>query len=229
MEDRKQVKSKKRVAEHGEVFTNQREIDAMMNLISCETNRLESRFLEPACGDGNFLIEILKRKMEIVNNKSKDTFEWKRNSAVVFSSIYGIELLDDNAEECRCRLFDFFYNNYYRKKIKVVDDRFLKVIRFFLKTNILCGDALSLRAKDDSPLIFAERGWVGEKVQRRDFALSGLINDSKQSYIDESKKNNNNGQMSLFESAPEVDFENAGLIKERKYKLIYFFELGDYL
>lgn len=101
MTEKKQVKSKQRVADHGEVFTNEREINAMLDLVSCETERLESRFLEPACGDGNFLVEILRRKMKIVSNKSRNDFDWKRNSAVVFSSIYGVELLADNANECR--------------------------------------------------------------------------------------------------------------------------------
>ena len=90
----------------------------MLDLVSCETERLESRFLEPACGDGNFLVEILRRKMKIVSNKSRNDFDWKRNSAGVFSSMYGVELLADNANECRKRLFGVFYEEYLRNVTK---------------------------------------------------------------------------------------------------------------
>ena len=61
----KQIKSKQRVADHGEVFTDEKEVGAMCDLVIEETQRIDSRFLEPACGDGNFLIEILKRKLNI--------------------------------------------------------------------------------------------------------------------------------------------------------------------
>ena len=227
MTEKKQVKSKQRVADHGEVFTNEREINAMLDLVSCETERLESRFLEPACGDGNFLVEILRRKMKIVSNKSRNDFDWKRNSAVVFSSIYGVELLADNANECRKRLFGVFYEEYYKERYEEIDEKFLNTIKYLLSTNIICGDALSLRTNEGTPLIFAEWGWIGPKVQRRDFELSGLLNESKQSYIDYAKRNSAQGQLTLFDDLPDEDFENAGLVKENVYRLMNYLELGD--
>ena len=225
----KQVKSKKRVTDHGEVFTNEREVNSMLNLVKQETERLESRFLEPACGDGNFLAEILKIKMSAVIKKSKNDFEWKKNSAIAISSVYGVELLEDNVLECRKRLFDIFYNNFYKKRFKQsTDESYLSIIKMFLSLNIICGDALSLKDAKHKPLVFAEWGWIGNKVQRRDFALSGLINDSKQSLIDYSKDNSkNNNQMSIFDDLPDENFENAGLIKENVYKLVNYWELGE--
>lgn len=75
-----QIISKKRVADHGEVFTNLREINAMLDLVDNETKRIDSRFLEPACGHGNFLIEVLKRKIDVINKRySKSQIEFERN------------------------------------------------------------------------------------------------------------------------------------------------------
>ena len=67
-----QVKSKQRVADHGEVFTAEREVNAMLDLVKQETERIDSRFLEPACGDGNFLAEILRRKLAVVKARYKN-------------------------------------------------------------------------------------------------------------------------------------------------------------
>ena len=106
-----QIKSKDRVAAHGEVFTNPREVNAMLDLVKQETERIDSRFLEPACGDGNFLIEILRRKLSIcesrVKSKQYTQLQYEKDSVQSFSSIYGIEILEDNAKACRKRLLDF--------------------------------------------------------------------------------------------------------------------------
>ena len=104
-----QVKSKKRVADHGEVFTNKREVNAMLDLVKHETERIESRFLEPACGTGNFLVEILRRKLDVVDSRySKSQIEWERYAVIAISSIYGVDILEDNLQECRNRLYDIF-------------------------------------------------------------------------------------------------------------------------
>ena len=104
-----QVKSKKRVADHGEVFTNEREVNAMLDLVKNETERIDSRFLQPACGNGNFLAEVLKRKIAVVDGRySKSQLEWERYAVIAISSIYGVEILEDNANECRARLYKLF-------------------------------------------------------------------------------------------------------------------------
>src|SRR5690606_25695783 len=108
-----QVKSKKRVTDHGEVFTNQREVNAMLDLVKHETERIDSRFLEPACGNGNFLAAALRRKLAVVDSRySKSQVEWERYSVIAVSSIYGVDILEDNAQECRERLFKIFDERY---------------------------------------------------------------------------------------------------------------------
>ena len=98
----KQVKSKKRVSDHGEVFTNEREVNAMLDLVKHETERIDSRFLEPACGNGNFLAEVLKRKLKIVDERyNTNQSDWERYAVIAVSSIYGVEILEDNAQECK--------------------------------------------------------------------------------------------------------------------------------
>jgi type I restriction-modification system DNA methylase subunit len=115
-----QVKSKKRVTDHGEVFTNQREVNAMLDLVKHETERIDSRFLEPACGNGNFLAEVLRRKLAVVDSRySKSQVEWERYSVIAVSSIYGVDILEDNAQECRDRLLGI-YTDWYSKVFKQV-------------------------------------------------------------------------------------------------------------
>ena len=109
----KQVVSRKRVADHGEVLTAKREVAAMLNLVKQETERIESRFLEPACGDGNFLTEILERKLRVVAARyGKSQLDYERNAVLAVSSIYGIDILEDNVAACRQRLFEVFDQNY---------------------------------------------------------------------------------------------------------------------
>ena len=181
----KQVKSKQRVAEHGEVFTNEREVRAMCDLVSQECNRIDSRFLEPACGNGNFLAEILKRKLEVVKNRYKKCADdYEKYSVVAVTSIYGVELLSDNAQECRQRLFDI-WNKEYTKNCQTANDTCRDSVRFILSRNILCGNALTMRTDDDKEIIFSEWSLVtGDKIKRRDFRLDVLLreNDDEDNY-----------------------------------------------
>ncbi len=174
-----QVKNKKRVADHGEVFTAKREVEAMLDLVKQETERIDSRFLEPACGDGNFLAEILKRKLLVVESRyKKSQLEFERNAITAVSSVYGIDILEDNVFVCRERLlgiFTEFYSRNYKEKVnpKVIDSA-----RFILGKNIIWGDALDLRTVSDKPqpLIFSE--WApfnGSMIKRRDFTYENLV------------------------------------------------------
>jgi SAM-dependent methyltransferase len=141
----KQVVSKKRVTDHGEVYTAKREVNAMLDLVKQETERIESRFLEPACGTGNFLAEVLDRKLCVVENRySKSQLEYERYSVLAISSVYGIDILEDNVIECRKRLFGIFnekYNNLYKEAVK---EECKKAVQYILKRNIIWGDALTL-------------------------------------------------------------------------------------
>lgn len=200
-----QVKSKKRVADHGEVFTAEREVKAMCDLVKQETERIDSRFLEPACGDGNFLAEILLRKLTIVTKRYKrSAYDWERYSVLAVTSIYGIDILQDNVDDCRARLFEFWNKEYEAICKKDCNNEARKAVIYILSKNILCGNALSLMCVDseqkdipDQPIIFAEWSMLaGTKLKRRDFRLDVLlkVND----------KPAGKGQMGLFDIPPEL-------------------------
>jgi len=180
----KQVKSKKRVADHGEVFTSEREVNAMLDLVKQETERIDSRFLEPACGTGNFLVEILRRKLAIVENRyKKSQLEYERYAIIAISSIYGIDLLDDNIEECRHRIFEIFnkqYISFYKSSCK---KECVNSVKYILEKNIIKGDALSLKTQEsgNESIIFCEWSAVnGSMIKRRDFMLSFMLEPQQQ-------------------------------------------------
>lgn len=172
-----QVKSRQRVLEHGEVFTNEREVSAMLDMVKQETERIESRFLEPACGDGNFLAEVLRRKLAAVKVRyRKSPTEFMRYAFVAVASIYGVDILEDNAQECRSRLCGIVEKESKAVLKKNIDPLYLDAVRYVLDKNILCGDALTLKDVDGEPICFAEWSIVtGDKVKRRDYLLSELL------------------------------------------------------
>ena len=175
-----QVKSKERVTDYGEVYTSQREVNAMLDLVKQETERLDSRFLEPACGDGNFLIEVLNRKLEVlIKNHKKNQYEFEKNSVVVIGSIYGIDILEDNAQIARDRLFTRFIEIYKKLFKDSINKNLVDSIKFIIGNNIIHGDALTLKQVDsDKPVIFSEWGAFNNKIKRRDFTLADLISYS---------------------------------------------------
>lgn len=174
-----QVKSKKRVADHGEVFTAEREVKAMCDLVKQETERIDSRFLEPACGNGNFLAEVLSRKLAVVKKRyGKSPADFEKYAVLAVTSIYGVELLPDNAAECRARLFALWDKAYTANNRRLASDRCRASVRYILEQNILCGDALTLLRSDGTPIIFAEWSLVtGSLLKRRDFALDSLMDN----------------------------------------------------
>lgn len=172
-----QVKSKSRVTAHGEVFTAQREVKAMCDLVKTETERIESRFLEPACGNGNFLAEVLSRKLAVVKKRyDKSPFDYQRYSVQAVMSLYGVELLPDNAAECRVRLFALWDKEYTAAVKNRAEELCREAVRYILEKNILCGDALSMLQEDGQPILFAEWSFLsGNMVKRRDFTLDELL------------------------------------------------------
>ncbi len=151
----------------------------MLDLVKPETERIDSRFLEPACGDGNFLIEILRRKLEVIEARyKKSRLEFERYCVVGIGAIYGVELLEDNVVECRKRLFDCFNEKYSSLFKNNAPEAFRDTIRFILKRNILWGDALTLKRVDgtDAPIVFSEWSLVhGNKIKRRDYSMAHLL------------------------------------------------------
>ena len=179
----KQVKSKKRVSDHGEVFTNEREVNAMLDLVKHETERIDSRFLEPACGNGNFLAEVLRRKLAYVDSRyNKIQLEWERNAVIVVSSIYGVDILEDNAIECQERLFNIFSKIYLNKFGTNGKLELIKSIKFILTKNILWGNALDFTNPiTKKPIVFSEWSMINETaIKRREYRFKFLVEKTHQ-------------------------------------------------
>jgi len=170
------IKSKKRVADHGEVFTPPWMVEAMLNLVKDETERIDSRFLEPACGSGNFLAPVLQRKLAAVELKfAESDFEKRHYALLALMCIYGIELLADNIAECRANLLEIF-SGYLN--LNESDDLY-RAAFYVLSQNLVHGDALTMLAHDDRPITFAEWGYLGRgRFQRRDFCFESLAGAS---------------------------------------------------
>lgn len=174
-----QIVSKKRVVDHGEVYTGKREVNDMLDLIKQETERIESRFLEPACGTGNFLTVILERKLDVVEKRyGKSQLDYERYAILAVSSIYGIDILEENVQQCRHRLFGVFEWSYTRLFKNRAKNRCREAVRFILEHNIIWGDALTLKTVGDKPgyIVFSEWSPVnGSMLKRRDFTFHGLL------------------------------------------------------
>lgn len=170
------IKSKKRVADHGEVFTPGWLVDAMLDLVKGEADRIDARFLEPACGSGNFLVRVLQRKLAAVEMKfSKSEFEKRHYALLGLMCTYGIEILADNISECRANMLDVLaeYLN-----IDDTDDIYRGAF-FVLSENLVHGDALTMQTRGGEPITFAEWGYLGKgRFQRRDFSLDVLTGSS---------------------------------------------------
>ena len=211
-----QVKSRKRVADHGEVFTAQREVNAMLDLVKQETERIESRFLEPACCTGNFLVEILKRKLAVVENRyAKSQLEYERYAIIAILSIYSVDILQDNLQTCRDRLLGIFRHYYLNNFKKDIKPGFLKADEFVVSKNILWGDALTLKIPDEKaePIVFAEWSAVnGGMMKRRDYDEIDFIKTlirSMNSTSDQENESQSNRSIELFLSDMRQVIESA--------------------
>ncbi len=199
----KQTKSKKRVKDHGEVFTAEREVKAMCDLVKDETERIDSRFLEPACGNGNFLAEILTRKLAACKRKyKKSAFDYERFSLLAIGSVYGVDILLDNAKECRQRLFEIWDKEYKSVCKKECNDQTRASARFILNRNIVCGNALTLNCVDEhgndtgEPIVFSEWAYPynDARLQRTDYTFANLLGEEKK-----------DKQQSLFDTKEETE------------------------
>ena len=170
------VKSKQRVADHGEVFTPAWMVEAMLDLVKDEAQRIDSRFLEPACGSGNFLVQVLRRKLAAVEFRyGKSDFERRHYALLALMCIYGIELLPDNITECRANLLDIFAEYL---SLDATDDLH-RAANHVLSLNLVHGDALTMKDNGAAPIAFAEWGYLGKgKFQRRDFRFDILTHSS---------------------------------------------------
>ena len=198
----KQIKSRKRVVDHGEVSTNEREVKAMCDLVNDETQRIDSRFLEPACGDGNFLAEILDRKLAVVKKKyRRSVMDFEKNSLLAVSSLYGVDIMMDNVIACRERLFKIWDKQYKAVCKKECSEDMRDSIRFILSKNIVCGNALTLHEVDENgndtedPILFSEWGFVtGPQLARSEYTFDEILKQN------ETPKDNTNKQGTLFDA-----------------------------
>jgi len=219
----KQVKSKQRVADYGEVFTSEREVNAMLDMVKQETERIDSRFLEPACGDGNFLAEILRRKLAVVKRKyGRSKIDYEKNAVLAATSIYGVDILQDNVDACRKRMFEIWDKEYKAICKKEVNEDCREAVKFIFSRNIVCGNALSLKKVDiygndiDEPIVFSEWAFVtGPYIQRSDYTFDTLLagNEEGGDIFGQSnkKKKSKPLQESLFEYPQNSKTEDEGV------------------
>ena len=225
-----QIKSRERVVKHGEVFTNEREVKAMLDLVKDETYKIESTFLEPACGDGNFLVEIIRRKLSFIGkskkpNYRKDQPAYEKAMLVAVGSIYGIDILQDNVKECVARLYKVVCDEYEKCFSDSYSEDVEHCIRYILSRNIVCGDARSMKDYKGNPIVFSEwknpsNGWI----KRKEYLFEDLMDKAQDaSCINES--------LVSYESS--LKFNGAGepyyIPKEIKdYGLIDYREVFNY-
>jgi len=185
-----QIKSKERVAQRGEVFTAEREVNAMLDLVANECLRPDSRFLEPACGDGNFLSAILRRKLSELKRKyKKSPRDYEKQAIVAIGSLYGVDIMNDNVEACRQRLFSIWDEEYTAHCKADASDEARQAARFIISRNIINGNALTLMCVDaqgndtKAPIVFSEWTLISNnQMQRSDYTMADLLlhNDTTQ-------------------------------------------------
>lgn len=224
-----QIKTRERVVNHGEVFTSAREVNAMLDLVKPETERIESRFLEPACGDGNFLAEILRRKLAVVEQRyGSSQLEFERYAVLAVSSLYGIDILADNVSQCRERLFDIFDAVYERLFLRTSKASCRDAVRFILSHNIVWGDALSFMTADTrpKPIVFPEWSLIqGSLLKRRDFSFEGLLRheQTREALLFPEPKKAKAQQMGLFSDLGEDAFIPT---PTREFPPVHFLEVA---
>ena len=173
--------NRQRIIDHGEVFTPPGLVNDMLDLVAHECERIDSRFLEPACGDGNFLAEVLRRKLVTVDKKNgRNSDKWVRDAILSVSSLYGIDLLADNVGVCRDRLLKIVVDTYHTRHKSNLSGEAGHAVAFIVSRNIVQGDALSFLNADKQPIVLSEWSPVnGTLLKRRDFAYEHLLEEAR--------------------------------------------------
>lgn len=182
-DEKSQIKSKERVRARGEVFTAEREVNAMLDLVKDETERIDSTFLEPACGDGNFLDNILRRKLAVVLKRyGKSPADYEKYSFFACTTLYGVDIMADNVERCRKRLYDVWENSFAPRLKTDFHSKVAAAVRKVFEKNVLLGNALSMKLVDDNgndldrPIVFTEWKFAfGDKLKRAEFRFDVLL------------------------------------------------------
>ena len=197
-DEERQIKSKERVRARGEVFTAAREVNAMLDLVKDETENIDSTFLEPACGDGNFLDEVLRRKLAVCKKRyGKSAADYEKMSFLACTTLYGVDIMADNVARCRERLYETWEASFgtTRRTVAVsatgvvtgatrsdFHDRVSAAVRKVFEKNILLGNALSMKRVDekqndlDEPIVFTEWKFaLGDKLKREEYRFDVLL------------------------------------------------------
>jgi hypothetical protein len=205
--------NRQRIIDHGEVFTPPALVDDMLDLVAHECERLDSRFLEPACGDGNFLAEVLRRKLATVDKRNaRNRDKWERDAILAICSLYGIDLLADNIAACRDRLLKVVKDAHDDRFKSPLPEEAAHAAAYILSTNIVQGDALTLRNSGNRPIVFPEWSPVSNAmIKRRDFAYDQLLDNAddqlwKQPLVSDLGKN-------IFVPTPVGDFPPCHYLK----------------
>ena len=197
-EQEKQIKSKERVRTRGEVFTAAREVNAMLDLVKDETENIDATFLEPACGTGNFLDEVLRRKLAVCQKRyGKSAADYEKFSFLACTTLYGVDIMADNVERCRERLFETWEASFGTTHRTVAvsatgvvtgaprsdfHGRVSAAVKKVFEKNILLGNALSMKRVDekqndlDEPIVFTEWKFaLGDKLKREEYRFDVLL------------------------------------------------------
>lgn len=227
--DEKIIKSKMRVQNHGEVFTPLRIVNKMLDLpnIREACQNLTSTFLEPAAGEGVFLVEILDRKMKMTaKNYGDDLTRYENYSLLALSTLYGVELLEDNAQKCVMNMFQVFYDAYRKQAIEhgaKIKNKVLDSAKVIISNNIAQGNFLTKLSADGNPITFSEWQPVNFrtdakiiKIQRTEYMIEDILGGVEKQSGEASTHSEKVVQLSLFDS-----FDVDELSETEKKRLRY--------
>ena len=225
------IKSKIRVQKHGEVFTPKKIVNQMLDLdeVNKACNELESTFLEPAAGEGAFLKEIITRKLQMIEKNYKDSLIMYENySLLALSTIYGIELLEDNAQACSLNIFQIYYE-FYNKVASNFNEALKKKVldsaKLIISANIAQGDFLTQQSPNGKEMIFSEWKIIQKnknkiKIVRTEYTLDEI---SKGVQKDDGEMvsglKNDNEQINIFELL-EPKEETQAEISEFRFTVV---------
>ena len=174
----KQIKSKHRVTEFGEVNTSFQTVENIIDLVGNEAMRYDSKFLDPACGDGNFLLALLDRKLTSLKRKScKNTTLCEEKLMITLGSIYGIDKLNDNIVEARIRILKRFSEAYAKLFDSEVKKHTIRSAEYIVSKNIIFGDLLTLENYESgNEIIFSEWFFSNMQIKKVDHRIEDLFN-----------------------------------------------------
>lgn len=237
MTSEKLIKSKERVQKHGEVFTPSWMVQKMLDTEgvkeACEN--LTAIFLEPAAGDGNFLVAILRRKLTMVFEKYNSSIrQYTHYSLYALSTLYGIELLEDNAQMCVMNIFEV-YKDFYEEAVKKHNEKqsenTLSNAKFIISKNIVQGNFLTRKLSSGDPIVFSEWEMTKQtttmiKVQRTEYSLDEVFAGNEKEAGTAVELAIEFEQMDLFSDFDlEAEPENEEHIQ--RYKEVYITEVYD--